>query len=327
MQRRDFIKIIAGSAPAVWPLYARAEPPPMPVIGFLRPTSPADSTNLLTAWRDGLKEAGFVEGHNLTVEYRWAENKMDRLPELAADLVRRQVSIIVAAGNASAHVAKAATRSIPIVFVVGEDPIATGLVAHLNRPGANITGITFETAVVTTKKLQLLSELIGKPGTIAFLTNPNNPQTELQLNQAQAAAQSLGEQILSVQATSGAGIEAAFAAAVEHHVEGLLVAGDAFFFSKRYQLVALATRNAIPAAYQWRNAVTAGGLMSYGPSLPNAYKQAGVYVGRILKGDKPADLPIMQPTKYEFVINLKTARMLGISVSSTMQLLADEVIE
>jgi len=326
MQRRKFITLLGGAA-AAWPVRARAQFAAKPVIGFLRPTSPDDSARLLAAWHEGLKAGGYVEGQNVTVEYRWAENHLDRLPALAAELVRQQVSVIVAAGNAAAHAAKAATTSIPIVFVVGEDPVKTGLVASLNRPGANVTGTTFITAAVATKKLQLLSELTPKSATIGYLVNPKNPQTELELKETQIAARALRNQILLLKAGTESEIEPAFKAVVEQRAGGLIIPGDAFFFSRRGQLIALAAHYAVPTAYQWSEAVSAGGLMSYGPSLPGAYRQAGLYVSRILQGANPRDLPVQQPTKFEFAINLKVAKKLSLTVSPSVLAVADEVIE
>jgi putative ABC transport system substrate-binding protein len=326
MRRRDFIALLGGAA-STWPLASSAQQQTMPVVGFLRLTNPDDSVEFLTQWRQGLKETGYVEGHNLAVEYRWAEDHLDRLPALASDLVDHQVSVIVGAGNAATFAAKAATTSIPIVFVIGEDPIKVGLVTSLNRPGGNLTGATFVTTTVATKKLQLLSEVLGKSATIAFLLNPDNPQTESELHESQIAAESLGDQILILRANTETQIQLAFATAVQQNVGGLLVAGDGFFFSKRMKLVALAARNSIPTAYQWRDAVAAGGLMSYGPSLPDSYRQAGIYVGRVLKGEKAANLPVMLPTTFDFAVNLKTAKTLGLTVSNQLQLLADEVIE
>lgn len=274
-----------------------------------------------------MEEAGYVEGQNVSVEYRWAENHFDRLSALAADLVQRRVSVILAAGIAAAHVAKAATTSIPIVFAIGEDPVKRGLVSSLGRPGGNVTGATFVTISFATKRLQLLNEIIGKSAPLAFLINPNNRETEMELTEAQNAAHELGLKLVVLKAGTESDIEAAFGTAVQQGAGGLLVAGDAFFFSKRNHLVDLAARNALPTAYQWKDAVTGGGLMSYGPSLPDSYHQAGIYVGRILKGEKPGDLPVMLPTKFEFILNLKTAKALGLTIPSGILAIADEVIE
>jgi putative ABC transport system substrate-binding protein len=326
VKRRQFITLLGGAA-TIWSFAARAQQSTLPVIGFLRPTTPEDSEQLLRAWREGLKEAGYVEGQNVVVEYRWAKNQFNQLPALATDLGSRRVSVIVAAGNAAAQAAKGATTSIPIVFAIGDDPIAAHLVTSLNRPGGNVTGITFVTTDVVTKKIQLLSELLGKSMTLAFLTNPDNAQNDRELRESQTAAQPLREQILALSANTDAQIEAAFARMVEQRVGGLLVAGDAFFFSKRKRFVALAARYGIPTAYVWRDAVRAGGLMSYGPSLPDTYRQAGIYAGRILKGEKPGDLPVMQASKFEFVINLTTAKALGLTIPASMLSLADELVE
>ncbi len=326
MKRRTFISLLGG-ATATWPLATLAEQSSSPVIGFLRPTSPTDSTQLLAAWHKGLQETGYVEGQNVSVEYRWAENHFDRLPALAADLVARRVSVILAAGIAAAHTAKAATTTIPIVFAIGEDPVERGLVGSLDRPGGNVTGATFVTISFATKRLELLKELIGKPAPLGFLLNPKNRETEMELTEAQNAAHELGLTLVVLKAGTEGDIEQAFAAGVQQGVGGLLVAGDAFFFSKRNHLVDLAARNALPTAYQWKDAVITGGLMSYGPSLSNTYYQAGIYVARILKGEKPADLPVMLPTKFELVLNLKTAKALGLTVPPSLLATADEVIE
>ena len=327
MRRRQFITLVGSAAFAPMLSAALAQQPTKPVIGFLRLTSAKDSAQLLAAWHEGLKDAGYIEGQNVSVEYRWAENHLDRLPSLAAELVRRQVTVILAGGNDAAHAAKAATRGVPIVFAIGEDPVKTGLVASFNRPGANLTGATFITSATATKKLQLLNELLPKGTTIAYLRNPKNAQTELELKEAQNAARSLGHQILVLEAGTDSEIDAAFATLVERRAGGLMVAADAFFFSRRTQLIVLAARHAVPTVYQWSEAVTGGGLMSYGPSFPGTYRQAGLYAGRILQGANPAELPVLQPTKFEFAINLRTAKTLGLAIPSGVLAIADEAIE
>jgi putative tryptophan/tyrosine transport system substrate-binding protein len=326
VKRRDFITLLGVSA--TWPLAARAQQPTMPVIGFLNAASPGPFAHLVAAFHKGLNETGYIEGRNLAIEYRWAEGQFDRLSELAADLVRRQVSVIaVTGGEPGPQAAKAATQTIPIVFIANGDPVLQGLVASLNRPGGNATGITIFGAGAVAKRLQLMHDLMPKAATIAYLMNPNNPNAEIEMSAAQAAARFLGLQIHVFSASNVGEFDAAFAAMVQQRASALVVASDALFFWQRNQLVSLAARYGIPAIYYLREIAVAGGLMTYGNNLPEAYRLAGVYVGRILKGAKPADLPVVQSTKFEFVINLQTARALGLEVPNSIQLLADEVIE
>ena len=325
MRRRDFIKVIAVTA-AAWPLAARAQQG-IPMIGFLRSTSANASANLVAAFQRGLTETGYIEGQNVAVEYRWAENRDERLPELAADLVRRRCAVIVAGGNGAALAVKAASPTIPIVFATGDDPIRLGLVASLNRPEGNVTGIFFYSGVLESKQLELLREVAPKATVIGLLVNPTSPASVAQARDAQAATRALGQQIHIVNATSERDIDLAFVTLVQHQVSGILIAGNALFTGQHNRLVALAAHHALPAIYYLREFVSAGGLMSYGPSITDAYRQVGNYAGRILKGAKAADLPVMLPTKFELVINLKTAKALGLNVPHGLLNAADEVIE
>jgi putative ABC transport system substrate-binding protein len=326
MSRREFISLVGGAA--AWPLVARAQQATMPVIGFLSFGSSDTSAHLVAAFRKGLGESSYVEGQNVTIEFRWAEHERDRLPELAADLVRRQVTVIAATGGEpTPQVAKAATQTIPIVFTANGDPVRGGLVASLNRPGGNATGITIFGGAAVTKRLQLLHELTPNAGTIAYLINPNHPSNEAEMLEAQTAARSLGKKMPVLSAGNDSEIDSAFSAMVQQQVNALLVASDAFFFWQRSQLASLAARLRIPAIYYLREFAVAGGLMTYGNSLPDAYHLLGGYVGRVLKGEKPTDLPVQQSAKFEFVVNMKTANALGLTVPNSMQLLADEVIE
>jgi putative ABC transport system substrate-binding protein len=328
MKRREFMTIASGAIIA-WPLAADAQQPAMPVVGLVNGRSPEASVRVASAFRKGLNEAGYVEGQNVTVEYHWMEGQYDRLPSLMADLVRRQVAVIATPGsNPAALAAKAATTTIPIVFGVGTDPVKMGLVASLARPGGNATGINFFLGDVAAKRLGLLHDLVPKAVRIAVLVNPANTSTaEATLRDTPEAARALGLQVQFLNASTSREIEAAFASLVRDRADALFVAPDAFFISRRVQFATLATRHGIPAAYTTRDDVEVGGLMSYGTDTLDMHRQAGVYTAQILKGTKPADLPVLQSTKFEFVINLQTARALGIDVPNSIQLLADEVIE
>jgi putative ABC transport system substrate-binding protein len=326
MQRREFIILLGGTAVA-WPLTARAQQPAMPVVGFIRSTSAATSKPLVAAFREGLAEAGLVEGKDVAIELRFADDDFGRLPALAADLVRRGVAVIVG-NNFTMPAIRAATTTIPVVFVGGDDPVRTGLVKSLNKPGANVTGITSLSYALTAKRLQLLHELAPKSAAIAVLLDPNAAVIGPEEREAKEAARALGRDILVVKAGTAPDLEAAFATISHARPGALLVGGGAFLSrSQHRQIVAFAARQALIAIYLLREAVVAGGLMSYGTSQPDAYRQAGVYAARILKGEKPADLPVMQPTKFEFVINLKTAKTLGLAIPSGVLAIADEVIE
>jgi putative ABC transport system substrate-binding protein len=305
----------------------RAQQPAIPVVGFLNPGSPARFVDLVAAFRKGLKEAGYVESEKLTIEYRWAEGHFDRLPTMAADLVNRKVAVIAAVGgDPAALAAQAATATIPIVFNSGTDPVKLGLVANLNRPGGNVTGVSILSSMLLTKQLELLCELVPSATTISFLVNPNNPATEERVKEMQEAVRAVGRRLHIVTAGAEAELEPAFAT-TERHAGALIVPADPFFTSHRDRLVALAARYALPASYPFREYAVAGGLMSYGTSLQDVYRLVGIYIGRILKSEKPGDLPVMQSTKVEFVINLKTAQMLGLTFPITLLGRADEVIE
>ena len=326
MRRREILTVLGGAA-ATWPLAARAQQTAMPVIGFLRPSPPESVAHLLPAFRAGLKEIGFVEGQNVAIEYRWAEGRYDRLPALAADLVRSRVTMLVAAGTPAALAAKAATTTIPIVFVVVEDPAKLGLVVSLNRPGGNATGVNFFVAELGSKQLGLLHELVPTAARVGLLVNPSSPPTEPVTRDVTAAASAMGLQIGIVQASDSREIEAAFGTLVRNRADALLVGPDALLLSRRLQIATLATRHAIPAVYNVREYAEAGGLMSYGTNQTEAYRQFGIYTGKILKGAKPGDLPVMQSTKFELVINLPTARAIGLEIPPMLLARADEVIE
>ena len=328
MKRRTFITLLGGAV-AAWPLAARAQQPAMPVVGFVSPRSPDGSAPIAAAFQKGLNEVGYVADQHVTVEYHWLNGQYDRLAPLMADLVRRRVAVVAIPGsNPAALAAKAATTTIPIVFGVGEDPVKLGLVASLARPGGNATGINFFVAEVATKRLGLLRDLVPKAARVAVLVNPaNTPTAEATLRDIPEAARVLGLQIQVLNASTSREIEAAFAALVRDRADALFVAPDGFFVTRRVQFATLAARHAIPAIYSAREVVEVGGLMSYGTDILDMNRRVGIYTGQILKGAKPADLPVLQATKFEFVINLQTARALGIEVPNSIQLLADELIE
>jgi putative ABC transport system substrate-binding protein len=325
MNRREFITLLGGAA-AAWPLTARAQQPVL--IGFLSGGSSWEYAHLAAAFRQGLADASFAEGRSLFIEYRWAEGRYERLPALATELVGRRVSVIVATGGVPAALAaKAATTTTPIVFVNGGDPVKFGLVSSVNSPEGNITGVNFINNVLASKRLQVLHDVVPNAATIGVMVNPNNPSTEFDLSDIRAAAVSLGVEIVRVNAGSERDLDKALAELVERRVGGLLVNSDVFFFTRRTQLIELAARLAVPTVFDVREFVTAGGLMSYGTSIAEAYRKAGLYTGRILRGEKPRDLPVQQSTRFELVVNLKTAKTLGITIPPTMLALADEVIE
>jgi putative tryptophan/tyrosine transport system substrate-binding protein len=324
MRRREFVTLVGVAA--AWPLAAQAQPEKMPVIGWLRSVSNADAASLLAGFRQGLKESGFVEGDNVLVEVRSAEGDMDRLPTLAEALIRRPVAVFV--GNSeAARAAKAASTTVPIVFVTGFDPVKDGLVPSFNRPGGNVTGVTFIGGTLGAKRLELLRQVAPKGTAIGLLVNPISPDNEADRKDVQAAAALSGQQLVIVEVKSASDIDAAFATFMQRGVGAVLAGAGAFSFSNRKQIVALANRYRLPSGFAVRVGADAGGLMSYGPSVADAYRQAGIYTARILKGEKPADLPVMQSTKFDFVINLKTAKALGIEIPPTLLALADEVIE
>ena len=326
MKRREFITLVGGAA--AWPLAARAQQPSIPLIGYLSSRSPDESRHLLEAFRMGLKAGGYVEGQNVAIEYRWGEGQYGRLPALAADLVRRDVAVLVTTGGEpSVLAAKAATSAIPIVFTVGGDPVKLGLVASLNRPGGNATGVSLLTTAPEAKRLGLLKELVPDAAVFGVLINPNYQEAEAQSREVQEAGRALGRRIQIANAGSDQELGTAFAALVEQRAAALLVAADPFFDTRRERIVALAAQFKLPGIYQFRDYVVAGGLMSYGISISDGYRQVGIYTGQILKGAKPADLPIHQSIKFECVINLKTAKTFGLQISDNVLSLADEVIE
>jgi putative ABC transport system substrate-binding protein len=327
VRRREFITLIGGAA-AAWPLAARAQQPAMPVVGLLGATTAQGFAAQLTAFRQGLSEAGFVDGRNVAIEYRWAEDQYDRLPAMAADLVRSQVAVIATiGGNAASLAAKAATATIPVVFHGSVDPVEAGLVASLNRPGGNVTGVVTLNIDTGQKRLELLHELLPAATTIGLLLNPTNAGAEIQSKDLPAAARTLGLQLRIVHASTEHDFDPAFATLSQARAGGLVIGTDGFLVSQSAQLAALAVRHALPAIFQYRAFVTAGGLMSYGGSVTDSYRLSGVYTGRILKGEKPADLPVQQATKVELIINLKTARTLGLTFPITLLGRADEAIE
>jgi putative ABC transport system substrate-binding protein len=327
VRRREFITLLGGATAAL-PLTARAQQSAMPVIGYLSSLSPDTYAPRLAAFRKGLAESGYVEGRSIAIEYRWAEGQYHRLPALAADLARREVAVIAAmGGDTSALAAKAATATIPIVFAVTADPVKSGLVSSLNRPGGNVTGVNFLLSMMTAKLFEVLQEVVPNAAAIGFLVNPRGANAEPDISEVRVAAHGLGRRLFVASASSEPEIDAAFATLVQERVGALLVGNDVFFYSQRGRIVALAARHAIPAMYNVREYPDAGGLMSYGTSVDDAQRLAGVYVGRILKGAKPADLPVVQSTKVEFVVNLKTAKMLGLTFPLPLIGRADEVIE
>jgi putative ABC transport system substrate-binding protein len=325
MRRRELLGALGAAV--VRPLTAGAQQPKMPVIGSLSSLAPAEVAHLMTAFRRSLSESGYIEGRNVTIEYRWAQGRYDRLPAMAAELIDRRAAVIVAWGPAAASAAKAGTAAIPIVFVTGEDPVATGLVTSLNRPGGNATGFTLLTGALVAKRLDLLSKVVPATNLIAFLVNPTAPNAESDTREAEAAARTLGRRLWVARASTERDIETAFASMAEQHAGAVLVGSDPFFTERSNLLVSLAARRKLPAMYDFRETVTTGGLMSYGTSLADAYRQVGIYTGKILSGTKPAELPVQQVVKVELVINLQAAKALGLIIPDSFLLFADEVIE
>jgi ABC-type uncharacterized transport system substrate-binding protein len=327
MRRREFIALLGAAAAATWPLPADAQQPAMPVIGFVSSGSPGPYQHLVAGFLLGLKETGYVDGQNVLIEYRWAEGRYDRLPEMVADLIRRPVNVIAASTTPAALAAEASKTAIPIIFDTAGDPIRLGLVSSLNRPGRNITGVTQLSSELVAKRLGLLRDLIPKATAIGLLVNPADPRTKTQIKDMQEAARSLGLQIHVVDASSDRELNTAFTRLAELRVDALIVGTGEFFNTRAEQLAAWAAQQGLPTIYQAREFVTLGGLVSYGASRTDAYRQTGIYVGRVLKGEKPADLPVLQSTKFELVINLKTAKALGLSIPSGVMAIADEVID
>jgi putative ABC transport system substrate-binding protein len=327
MKRREFITLLGGAA-IIWPLVARAQQPALPMVGFINPASPQSYARPLSAFLKGLGETGYVDGHNVAIEYRWAEGRNDRLPAMVADLVHRQVAVIAATSTSAALAAKAANTTIPIVFEMGDDPVRLGLVASLNQPGGNVTGVTQTNVEVAPKRLQLLHEVIPTARVMVLLVNPADPAlAEMTTKEVQAAARTLGLELHVLNASTERDFDAVFAKLIQLRAGGLVIGGGPFLISRSEQLAALAARHAVPTIFQYREFAVAGGLLSYGSDITDSYRLAGVYTGRILKGDKPADLPVQQATKVEMIINLKTAKALGINVPNTLIGRADEVIE
>jgi putative ABC transport system substrate-binding protein len=325
--RRQFLATLGGAA-AVWPLATRAQQATMPVIGLVRTTTPEDSAPLITAFRQGLAESGFVEGRNVAIEYRYALNQIDRLPALMAELVERRVTVLAATGGTiSGRAAKPATTTVPIVFTTGDDPVRAGLVGSLNRPGGNATGVSVYAARLGSKRLALLHEMVPSASPMGILVNPTNPDTEDEAKDIQDAAQGLGVQVFVVRASKADDLESAFTTLAQHEARAVIVGGDTFFTSRRSQISLSAARRSLPTMWVARIEVEAGGLMSYGANIPNVYRQAGIYAGQILRGAKPANLPVQLPTKFDLVINLQTAKAIGLTVPDSLLARADEVIE
>jgi putative tryptophan/tyrosine transport system substrate-binding protein len=327
MKRRDFITLLGGAA-AAWPLAARAQQHTTPVVGFLSSRSADDSVRVVAAFREGLADIGYIDGRDATIEFRWAQGRFERLPALAAELVHRPVVVLAAVGGfQTPRAAQGATNAIPIVFGIGEDPVKEGLVRNLNRPGSNVTGATFFTALLGAKRLGLLHDLVPKVEIVGLLVNQNTSQGQGQIGDVQQAARDLGLGLVVLNGGSDEDLEAASTSLAQQRVTALMVGADPFFDTRRDRLIALVAEHRLPAVYQFRDYALGGGLMSYGASITDLYRQVGVYIGRILRGEKPADLPVLLPTKFEFVINLKTARALGIDIPANLLTLADEVIE
>jgi putative ABC transport system substrate-binding protein len=327
MRRREFITLLGGAAVS-WPLTARAQQAAMPVVGWMSGRSPQDSEHLLAAFREGLRETGFVEGESVAIEYSWADGRYEQLREMAADLLRRRIAVLVAVGgDPSALAAKQATSTIPVVFGMGGDPVESGLVTSFNRPGGNTTGFTLLTNLMEPKRIGLLHELVPGISLVGALVNPNFPPAARQLQEIEKAAGTINLRLFAAKASDDAQLDAALVSLLQHRVGALLVAADPYFDTRRDRIIAFAAQNKLPAMYQFREFAVAGGLISYGPRITDSYRQAGIYVGRILRGAKPGDLPVLQPTKFDLVLNMKAANALGLAVPNAIQLLADEVIE